>query len=92
MKTNTAGAIVIAVLFFCLLVAIVFCFVQRAEAQRQEKLVERALEQVKLAEQIAQDQRNAAIAAQREAERQRQLAEARMMELDAALAKCRGKK
>jgi hypothetical protein len=92
MKTNTAGAIVIAVLFFCLLVAIVFCFVQRAEAQRQEKLVERALEQVKLAEQIAQDQRNAAIAAQREAEVQRMMAQQHLIQAEEALAKCRGTK
>ncbi|MFN5169689.1 MAG: hypothetical protein ACK5DD_08695 [Cyclobacteriaceae bacterium] len=92
MKTNTAGAIVIAVLFFCLLVAIVFCFVQRAEAERQSKLAEEVMERLQVAEKVASVQREMAMAAQREAEVQRMMAQQHLIQAEEALAKCRGTK
>lgn len=80
-----------AVLFLLLLTAVVFCFVQRAEAERQAEFTQEAESRAKASAQEALMQRNMAFAAQHEAAKQRELAEQHLRELEQALARCKGK-
>lgn len=80
-----------AVLFFLLLTAIVYAFVQQAEAKRQEEAAVANAEHAIEASMEADLCKREAAALQAEAERQRQLAEMHRIELDRALAACKGK-
>ena len=92
MRTIRIPIVVFALLVIALPTAIVYAFVQQAEAQRQTEIaVQNAAEAVKQHE-FANDQRNAAIAAQREAEVQRMMAQQHLIQAEEALAKCRGTK
>lgn len=91
MKLEKISLITNAVLFLLLLTAIVYAFVQQAEAKRQTEVAQRNAEHAVRASTEADLCRREAMALQAEAERQRQLAEMHRIELDRALAACKGK-
>ncbi|HAC25657.1 MAG TPA: High-affnity carbon uptake protein Hat/HatR [Cytophagales bacterium] len=64
-------AIVLAGFLVVALIAVVYAFVQQAEAKRQEQLATENADRALKNEQTAKEQRNAAIEAQKEADKQR---------------------
>ena len=91
MKTIRVPVLVLIILGLLVLFSLGYGYTQQMRVGVVEAEMLEAENRAKLSAQEALMQRNISIAAQREAESQRQLAETHRIELERALAACKGK-